>query len=112
MLRGFRSLTFLVLASLLSACDPGACPEGSSVTWADVEPLFSEHCTSCHSSALSEGERADAPLGYDYDSVESARAHPNWTWAEVTLGHMPPEGALADQEQQLIREWLACDGPD
>ena len=107
-----RYLGTLLLVSLLAACDPGDCPEGSTVLWADVEPLFSDNCTACHSSELSGDEREEAPAGYDYDSVEAARAHPNWTWAEIKLGHMPPSGALPEQDQQLIREWLACGGPE
>lgn len=97
---------------LLAGCDPGDCPEDSSVAWVDVEPLFTEHCTSCHSTELEGADRRDAPVGYDYDTAAAARSHPNWTWAEITLGHMPPSGALADSDQELLREWLACGGPD
>lgn len=106
-----RLLVGLCFCSLLAACDPGDCPEGSTVVWADVEPLFTEHCVACHSTELTGAERLEAPEGYDYDTVEVAREHPNWTWAEVKLGHMPPDGALPEQDQQLIREWLACGGP-
>ena len=109
---GTHRLVPLALAFLVVGCDPGDCPEDSSVTWSEVEPLFIEHCNACHSSQLSAAERQDAPLGYDYDTVEAARAHPNWTWAEIKLGHMPPAGALGEQDQQMIREWLACGGPD
>lgn len=107
-MRGFR--VFLLVA-LSPACDPGPCPPDSSVTWADVEPIFSEHCTSCHSSSLTGDARDDAPVDYDYGTAEESRAHPNWTWAEITLGHMPPSEELAEEDQQLIREWLACGGP-
>jgi mono/diheme cytochrome c family protein len=102
----------LFLWSFLAACDPGDCPEDSAVVWADVEPLFSDHCVGCHSSSLSGEQRSEAPEEYNYDTVEAARAHPNWTWAEVMLGHMPPSGALAESAQQSIREWLACGGPE
>ena len=107
-----RLLLILGLFSCFTACDPGDCPEGSTVGWADVEPLFTEHCVACHSSTLSGDERLDAPVGYGYDTIEVARAHPNWTWAEVKLGHMPPSGALGEQDQELIRAWLACGGPE
>lgn len=103
-----RSFCFLVLVLAAGACDPGDCPEGSTVAWEDVEPLFSEHCNSCHSTDLTGLDRAGAPVGYDYDTMEAARSHPNWTWAEVKLGHMPPSGSLSEVEQELIREWLAC----
>ena len=103
----------LLMGSLAftTGCDPGECPDDSSVSWADVEPLFSEHCTSCHASDLVGDDRNGAPVGYDYDSRELAASHPNWTWAEVKLGHMPPSGALQEADQELIREWLACGGP-
>jgi uncharacterized membrane protein len=103
-----RSTVFLLLVLPTAACDPGACPEESTVSWADVEPLFTENCTSCHSSELSGDDRLEAPEAYNYDTMEAAQAHPNWTWAEIKLGHMPPSGALSQEEQELVREWLAC----
>ena len=109
-----RHLGFGLLMGLLAstaACDPGECPDDSSVSWTDVEPVFSEDCTSCHASDLVGDDWNGAPVDYDYDSSEAAAAHPNWTWAEITLGHMPPSGALPESEQELIREWLACGGP-
>jgi mono/diheme cytochrome c family protein len=82
------------------------------VVWADVEPIFTENCIGCHDSSRTGVERADAPEEYNYDSPQAAAASPNWTWAEVTLGHMPPSGPLDEADQQLIREWLACGGPE
>jgi len=103
-----RLSSLLLLLLFTAACDPGDCPEGSTVTWDDVEPLFSEHCTSCHSTDLSGDDRGGAPEEYNYNTMEAAHAHPNWTWAEVKLGHMPPSGSLTEEEQETIREWLAC----
>jgi len=77
-----------------------------------VEPIFTEHCVSCHDSSLTGADRAGALAEFNYDSPEAAAASPNWTWAEVTLGHMPPAAPLAEADQQLIREWLACGGPE
>jgi len=112
MMMATRYLGALLLFSLLAACDPGPCPEGSSVLWVDVEPLFTEYCTSCHSSELVGDDRLDIPVAYDYDTAEESRSHPNWTWAEIKLGFMPPTVEMSEQEQQLIREWLACGGPE
>jgi uncharacterized membrane protein len=103
-----RSTVFLLLVLATAACDPGDCPEGSTVSWTDVEPLFAEHCISCHSSELSGDDRVEAPENYNYDTMEAAQAHPNWTWAEIKLGHMPPTDPLSEEEQELVREWLAC----
>ena len=103
---------FLVSLFFVSACDPGSCPSDSETVWADVEPIFTEHCIACHDSSLTGADRAGALEEYNYDSPEAAAASPNWTWAEVTLGHMPPSEPLAEADQQLIREWLACGGPE
>lgn len=103
-------VTLLLLP--LAACDPGPCPEDSTVTWSEVGPLFADNCISCHSSENSEGGRSGAPATYNYDTAEEARGHPNWTWAEISLGLMPPTGALDEADQETIREWLACGGPD
>ena len=102
---------WFVVVLLIGGCDPGPCPEDSAVVWSDVEPIFSEHCLACHSSDLEGDARSGSPAGFDYDSHEAARAEPNWTWAEISLGHMPPSGALPESDQELIRVWLACGGP-
>ena len=107
-----RWLGLLWIAFVAAGCDPGACPEESTVLWVDVEPLFAEYCLGCHSSQLSGEARREAPEAYDYDTAAESRAHPNWTWAEIQLGHMPPSAPLLDQDQQQIREWLACGGPE
>ena len=114
MMRALSALRGVLLVSLflVSACDPGSCPSDSETVWSDVEPIFTEHCISCHDSSLSGADRAGAPAGYNYDSPAAAAASPNWTWAEVTLGHMPPSEPLAEADQQLIQEWLACGGPE
>ena len=104
--------TLLASLFLVSACDPGPCPGDSELVWADVEPLFTEHCIGCHDSSRTGAERVGATAKYNYDSREAAAAFPNWTWAEITLGHMPPSAPLDEADQQLIREWLACGGPE
>ena len=41
----------------------GRCAPDNSVVWLDVEPVFSEHCTECHSSELEDALRQGAPVG-------------------------------------------------
>ena len=110
-MRSLAPLLLVLTTVAMTACSPGACPDGADVVWADAEVLFSEHCTSCHSSALGGADRQDAPTDINFDSYEAARQDPNQTWTEVTLGAMPPAGALSADDKEALRVWYACETP-
>ena len=103
----------LALALLTAvACDLGPCPPESDVVWADVEPIFTDHCLRCHDSSRTGSDRAGAPSGYDFDSAEVANEHPEISWSRVRTGSMPPAEPLSDADQAVLREWWACEGPE
>lgn len=106
---------------LLAACpseelpsDLGECPDGSSVSWEEVQPVFAENCTRCHSSELvTPEERSNATEGFDFDSAEAAGSSAWLVWSQISSGRMPKDSEFDDDEGALlVWEWLSCDGPD
>ena len=105
----------LFLAACPSAelpSDLGECPDGSSVSWEQVQPVFAENCTRCHSSELvTPQERSDATEGFDFDSAEAARSSAWLVWSQISSGRMPNDAEF-DADALLVWEWLSCDGPE
>jgi hypothetical protein len=93
-----------------------ACPD-TSLAYADIEPVFDEHCTRCHHSALSGGDRNGAPPGRDWDQPQALRdAGVDLVWRRVFDGEMPLGGpalieANADHARAL-HAYLSCGAPD
>ncbi len=109
----------LLLALPVTGCSTEApadlddCPEGSTVTWATVEPVFTAHCANCHSSTLTtSAERQSAPSGWDYDTAASSMRDPDESWRRIYIDNMPPTGPLEESDKLLIWEWYSCDGPE
>ncbi len=90
----------------------GGCDD--TITWTTVgQPVLSTWCTECHASPLAEGaQRAYAPVGVDFDTLEGARQ-----WADrirvraIERGDMPPATTLPDDDAELLGRWLACGAP-
>ena len=105
------------LILLLLGCPPKGlptqleeCPD-DSVTWADAEPVFAEHCTRCHSSTLPDGARSGAPLLINFDTPEAALMQDFVAWTQITTGRMPIGATLPDEDALVIWSWLSCGGP-
>ena len=125
---GLKLAVALVAAATLGGCvverepeiDPDiapaslaerACPPDSFVTWEDFgAPFMYTYCNGCHSSALPQGERQDAPLGVDFDTIEDVRYWADRIWARSADHNvtMPPVGGPEYDERDLLGEWLAC----
>ncbi len=75
-------------------------------------PFFLNWCTGCHSSALAEGVRGDAPLEVNFDTLEGIRAHSGLIRLRaVHATEMPPAGGPHDADRELLGRWLACGAP-
>jgi hypothetical protein len=74
------------------------------------EGILGRHCTSCHSAYVRQGQRANAPVGVDFDTWENVL-----DWAErikvrsVDLDDMPPAGGMVQDERIELEEWLRCE---
>ena len=125
-MRSSREALVLFLCAVLGACvmetepeeEPNleelSCPPDSVLSYESFgAPFMATWCTTCHSSALPEAERAGAPLGVDFDSLEAIRARADRVWARAA-GHnntMPPVAGPSEDDRLLLGEWLACGAP-
>jgi mono/diheme cytochrome c family protein len=99
------------------------CPD-DTLGFADVAPIFQEHCTSCHNSGLSEADRNGAPVGADWDDAEGVRdfvpavGGPDGLlrlWSRVVTDQMPlPTSAprVTSAQKEVLYDWLSCGAPD
>ncbi|MDC0674658.1 hypothetical protein [Nannocystis radixulma] len=71
-------------------------------------------CTTCHSSTLGAGSRANAPEGIDFNTYADAKAEAALAMHEVYEGAMPPAGlpALTEDEEQQLYRWASCGTPE
>lgn len=91
-----------------------ACPPDSFLTYESFGgPFIYSYCSGCHSKDLPEGMRQDAPIGSDFDTLESTRAWADRIWARAADHNltMPPIGGPDDDEREMLGEWLACGAP-
>ncbi|MEZ4320840.1 MAG: hypothetical protein R3F61_25410 [Myxococcota bacterium] len=93
--------------------DLGTCADGTALTWADVEPVFTPNCARCHASTLTGPDRNGATVGVDFDAPETARNGAFLTWSQIYTEKMPKTGdLLSTDDALLIWEWLSCGGPE
>ena len=110
-----------MIVLLLAGCPPGDeelpatlgdCPQDSTITWTEAEPVFTTWCADCHSSALEAGSRQGAPVAVNYDSPEDAAVNDFVTWTQIHQQRMPLTGGPVPEEQAwIVWEWLSCGGP-
>src|SRR5215213_8404890 len=105
---------FACLALFLTAASVAAQP--SSVDFArDVQPIFREHCYSCHGPSQQLGgfrldRRADAMRGGSQADIGPGNADGSRLYHRVAgtnLGsQMPPAGPLPSEQVDIIRQWI------
>lgn len=93
--------------------DDVPCPPTSFLSWENFgEPFLLSQCTACHSTALPEGARQNAPLGVDLDGYENARTWGSRVFVRAAMDTtMPPAFIDIPGERELLAEWLRCDAP-
>ena len=102
---------FLVLA--LTACDSKdadtaveVCTSDTPMTWENFgQGFFATYCLGCHSAEVTGAYRFDAPVGVDFDDLESMKPFWNATWVQVASGH--PVG-IVEGDIDLFRQFIFC----
>lgn len=90
--------------------DPEIC-ETSYLRYDNFGAGFSASwCRGCHSSAIPEGERQDAPLGVNFDDEADLRTWQDRIRVRATgaTPTMPPVGGPSVAERQALTEWIDC----
>ena len=83
----------------------------------DVQPIFQRSCGSCHNGiariqGLNVIEFDELMAGSEDGAVVvPGDAEASKLWTQIESGVMPPTGALPDDEQTLIREWIEAGAP-
>jgi len=123
----------LVLALLVAGCDDHVVGHGDEKpdelvcsgndTWETFGAGFIRTwCHSCHSSALADGYRYDAPVGVDFDTLldvqtqleHSALGETHPGIIDKATGDdpsMPPAGGVLPEVQDRFDAWIACGAP-
>jgi uncharacterized membrane protein len=106
-----RSL--LVSLALAAGCgsDPKLDCNSSQLTYtAFGQPFMLNWCNGCHSSALPPGQRGDAPVNVNFDTLDDVHM-----WSEsilMTAGPlrptMPPAGGPTLDERNTLEAWIDC----
>lgn len=91
------------------------CPKGTYLTYSNFGSGFlSRYCRSCHSRALSEGQRGGAPLAANFETVEEARTYRALILTK-TSGSLPsiaPQHRVPENDKTALTEWLRCGAPE
>lgn len=113
-----RRLALVAVAAVTAwACgeERGGPPEIQCST-ADV-PSYAEMtvwqtCNQCHSTALPEGQRDDAPMGVDFDDYATAAHYAREAQEWVYFDLMPPgDMGVPVEEKQSLYVWAQCGTP-
>ncbi|MBL8973019.1 MAG: hypothetical protein JNK56_20700 [Myxococcales bacterium] len=97
-----------------ASLDERPCPADSILSSENFgAPFMLTYCNGCHSKGLAADERADAPLGMNFDTLADVRTHAPRIWLRAAdhNASMPPYGAPAQDERTRLGEWLACGAP-
>ncbi|QSQ21515.1 c-type cytochrome [Pyxidicoccus parkwayensis] len=121
----------LACLALVPACSDGdddegggnevQCPSGGTqLTEQNFGRAFLDtYCTRCHSSTLTGAARNGAPVGFDWDRIESVRLHAKQMNEEAGANadgsvnrDMPlNDPRPSDDQRRQLSEWLACGAP-
>jgi len=91
------------------------CPVDSALQYEDFgAQFFQTYCRRCHSDANVGMQRQGAPVGLNFDDVDSIRSLKEIIWNIAADSHtiMPPAAPVpTHDERRQLGEWLACDAP-
>jgi hypothetical protein len=106
-----RSL--LVSVALTAGCgsDPKLDCNSSELTYdAFGSPFMLDWCNGCHSATLPLGQRGDAPINVNFDTLDEVHL---WSMQILTtagpiMPTMPPAGGPSPDERKTLEAWINC----
>ena len=108
------SVTYVTSEKRNLAPPPPAAAGAASVTYASVEPILAQHCSSCHAAAPTDPAFSAPPLGLVLDSYAHARAAADRIEAMAVDSEAMPLGnmtAMTLEERQTLGAWIAAGAP-
>jgi len=116
--RALGLVLFALATTLAGACSTADEEDAGPVCGPEVTyesfagPFFLDWCTGCHSSALAKGERQEAPLDTNFNTLDGIRSRSDRILEKAVHTHaMPPAGGPSDEERALLGEWFSCGAP-
>jgi uncharacterized membrane protein len=103
------SVVLLVALIAITGYRPGAAPEGGTVAFADIHPIFEKHCVQCHSARPRHPDFPQAPKGVAFDTPEQIRIHARNIEQQAVLSTIMPLGnttAMTDAERKRLGAWI------
>jgi uncharacterized membrane protein len=82
---------------------------GPPVTLAQVEPIFQQRCTACHSSAPTDGNYRLPPKGIAFDTPDEIRRYAKQIYRMAVATRAMPLGnktGMLPQERVMIGRWI------
>jgi uncharacterized membrane protein len=84
------------------------CSDVGAVTYTQVAEVFDAHCTRCHSTTLTGGDRNHAPSDVNFDNYDDAKINAPAANGKILDEEMPKDnpGEVSDPEGCLIEAWI------
>ncbi|MFM2135245.1 MAG: hypothetical protein RL021_645, partial [Bacteroidota bacterium] len=118
--QGFRStylliIGFIGLLALLIVTAPSKSKSSANrLTFADVDPLFKKHCTSCHATQPTDESQKTAPNGVVFETPEQIKRMTDKILLRVVQTHSMPQGnktGMTEAERNMIGDWISQGAP-
>ena len=115
LIRHYFNVTIVIVALIaVTAYRPDRGTDVGAVSFADVEPIMSEHCVMCHSEMPTHESIAEAPGGVAFDTPEDIRVHAESIKKQTVLSDIMPLGnetGMTDEERALLGAWIDQGAP-
>ncbi len=102
----------VLIAVVAAAIAPhfSATPAGSEVSFADVQDIVTQRCTTCHSGSPTQAGFTSPPKGVVYDTAEQIRSQAEIIHQQAVVSKAMPIGNLTnmtDDERKMIADWFS-----
>lgn len=106
--------SWLVSLALVAGCGDSpsklSCDSSELTYDAFGSPFMLDWCNGCHSNALPLGQRGDAPVNVNFDTLDDIHM---WSAQIVTTAGpiqptMPPSGGPSDDDRKTLEAWINC----
>ena len=81
--------------TLAAVTNRSASTNGSRTTWTDIEPIFENRCSSCHSDMNNDDGLLDSRIAWDYEQID-------WAW----MSQQPVANGTVKMPRPYTSKWV------